>query len=68
MSRAALHGAEGDFAMPTGADGDHGRPAEIEIIAIPQISLHDPPTADELAARGRAHAGVSMSLGSRVRL
>jgi len=46
--------------------GDHGRPAEIEIIAIPQISLHDPPLANEFAVRGRAHPGAAMSLGGRV--
>ena len=63
-----MHGAEGDFPAAVGSNGNHGWPAEIEIIAIPEIGLDDPPTADELAVGGRAHVGAAMSFGSRVRL
>ena len=38
------------------------------MIAIPDVGLDDPPTADELTVRGRAHADVASSLGSRARL
>jgi hypothetical protein len=35
---------------------------------IPDVGLDDPPAADELAVRRRAHAGVASSLGNRARL
>jgi hypothetical protein len=38
------------------------------MIAIPDVGLNDPPTADELTVRGRAHDGVASSLGNRARL
>ena len=43
-------------------------PTEVEMIAIPNVGLDDPPTADECAVRWRAHAGVVSSLGNRARL
>jgi hypothetical protein len=48
-------------------DRDRRCPTEIEMIAIPDVGLDDPPTADELAVRC-AHAGVAASLGNRARL
>ena len=63
-----LHGAEGDFAMVASPDRDRRRTAEVEIIAIPDVGFDDPPAADQLVVRRRAHCGTARSLGSRTRL
>jgi hypothetical protein len=42
---AGLQGAEGDFAALRG-DRDGRRTAEIEVGAIPEVGLDDPPAAD----------------------
>ncbi len=63
-----LHGAEGDFAMVGGTDGDYGGTNEVEIGMIPQISLDDAPSANQLAIRRGIHVAPVSSLGSRTRL
>ena len=65
---ADLESAEGDFAVTVVGDRDRRRPTEVEMIAIPNVGLDDPPPSDELAVRRRAHAGVASSLGNRARL
>jgi hypothetical protein len=65
---AGLERAEGDFAAAMVGDRDRRGPAEVEISLIPDVGLDDPPAADELAVRRRAHAGVASSLGNRARL
>ena len=65
---AGLESAEGDFAATVVGDRDGRWPTEVEMIAIPNVGLDDPPTADECAVRWRAHAGVVSSLGNRARL
>lgn len=35
--------------MVAGADGDGGRPIEVEIGAIPQVGLYDAPAPDQRA-------------------
>lgn len=65
---AGLHRPEGDLALVVGADDDDGRRDQVEIVAIPQIGLDDPPTADQLAVRRHTHLDAAMSLGNRTRL
>ena len=65
---AGLQRAEGDFAVAVIGDRDRRRSAEVEIVAIPDVGLDDPPAADELAVRRRVHAEASKSFGSRARL
>ena len=65
---AGLQRAEGDFAASVRSNEDRRRTAEVEILAIPDVGLDDPPAADELAVHRRSHAGAAMSFGSRVRL
>jgi hypothetical protein len=62
-----LESAEGDFAVPCG-DRQGGRTAEIEIFAVPEIGLDDPPAADQAAVGRGLHAEASRSFGSRARL
>jgi hypothetical protein len=65
--QAGLQGAEGDFATMVG-DRDRRCPTEIEMIAIPDVGLDDPPAADQSAVRWGLQAQASRSLGSRARL
>jgi hypothetical protein len=65
---AGLESADGDFAATVVGDRDGRWPTEVEMIAIPNVGLDDPLTADELAVRWRAHAGVASNLGNRARL
>jgi hypothetical protein len=44
------------------------RAAQIEVSAVPDVGLDDPPAADQSAVRRCAHAGAARSLGSRARL
>jgi hypothetical protein len=46
-----LQSAEGDFAVPVRSNDDCCRSAEVEMLAIPDIGLDDPPAADEFAGR-----------------
>ena len=48
-----MEGAEGDFAMAVIGDRDRRGSAEVEIGAIPNVGLDDPPAIDQ-AAVGRA--------------
>jgi hypothetical protein len=64
----SLHGAGANFPAAIGGGDDRGRPAKVEIIAIPKSGLDDPPTTDELATGGPAHIGAAMSLGNPVKL
>jgi hypothetical protein len=61
----AVDGAEGKFAAAVLAKGDVGRLDQIEVVAIPQIGLDDPPPADQLTARGGAHVVTTISFGAR---
>ena len=63
----SLHGSKGDFAALRG-DGQRRRTAEVEVIAIPEVGLDDPPAADQAAVGRGLHAGASRSFGSRARL
>jgi hypothetical protein len=40
---AGLESAAGDFAATVVGDRDHRRPTEVEMIAIPNVGLDDPP-------------------------
>jgi hypothetical protein len=66
--RCRLHGAEGDFTTSIVADDDCRSAAQVEIVAIPNIGLNDPPAANEFATCGRPHVGAAISFGSRTRL
>ena len=61
-------GAEGNFTASVRSNEDRRRTAEVEILAIPDVGLDDPPAADEFAVHRRSHAGAAMSFGSRVKL
>ena len=66
---AGLEGAEGDLAVSVGADVQHGGPAEVEIVALPEVGRDDPPPADQPAAHRGGHGEASArSFGSRTRL
>ena len=52
---AGLKRAEGDFAAAMVGDRERRGPTEVEMIAIPDVGLNDPPTADE-----RQFAGALM--------
>jgi hypothetical protein len=66
---ARLHGAECDFAMAIGTYGNAGRLDEVEVIAIPQIGLDNPPFADERVIADGHHVGAcASSFGKRTRL
>lgn len=66
---AGLERSEGDLAMPIGADVEHGRPAEVEVAAIPELGRDDPPAADQPASHRSAHGEASASsFGKRTRL
>ena len=43
-------------------------PQRVEVIAIPEVGLDDPPAADQAAVGRRLHAGAPRSFGSRARL
>lgn len=67
-----LQGTEGDFAAAVGSDGEEGRPAEIEIFAIPKFGFEDTSAADQRAPGrrgfGRGHDAAPSNLGRRARL
>jgi hypothetical protein len=63
-----LERTEGDFAAAMFGVRDRRRSSEVEILAIPDVGFDDPPAADELAVRGRAHVAPAKSFGSRARL
>ncbi len=60
MSRPACSRAEGDFAAPVRWNDYRRWPSEIEILAIPDVGLDDPPAADEFTAHRRSHADAAM--------
>jgi len=62
-----LQGAKGDVAA-LGRDRQRRRAGEIEVSTIPEVSLDDPPAADQSAVRRGLPAQASMSFGNRVRL
>ena len=66
--RDRLESAERDFAATVVGDRDRRWPTDVEIIAISNVGLDDPPAADEFTVRRRAHANVASSLGNRARL
>ncbi|MGO4740322.1 hypothetical protein AB4099_27525 [Bosea sp. 2KB_26] len=57
-----------NLATVVGGDDDSGRRDQVEIAAIPQIGVDDPPTADQLAVRWHTHLDAAMSFGNRTRL
>ena len=65
--KAGFQGAEGDFAA-FGSDRQHRRTTEIEVSAVPDVGLDDPPAADQAAVRRGLHAEASSSFGKRARL
>jgi hypothetical protein len=64
---AGFQGAEGDFAALRG-DRQRRRAAEIEVSAVPEVGLDDPPAADQPAIRRGLHAQAFRSFGNRARL
>jgi len=54
-----LQRAEGDFAAPVRSNDYRRWPAEIEILAIPDVGLDDRPAADEFTAHRRSHADAA---------
>src|SRR5208283_859069 len=65
---AGLERAETDFVATEFGDRHCRGHAKIEVIAVPDVGLGDPPTDDELAVGRRAHAACARSLGNRARL
>jgi hypothetical protein len=63
---AGLPSTEGNFSALRG-DRQRRRTAQIEVSAIPNVGLDDPPAADQAAVGRRLHAEASMSFGSRAR-
>jgi hypothetical protein len=63
-----LEGAEGDFAVTASGDRNHRRPAEVEMVAVPNVGFDDAPAADKQTGCRRAHVGAATSLGKRTRL
>jgi hypothetical protein len=63
-----VDGAEGELAAAILAKAHIGRLDQIEVVAIPQIRLDDPPPADQFTARGGAHVAAAISFGARTRL
>jgi hypothetical protein len=63
-----LHGAEGNFSVAIGTYGDAGRLDEVELIAIPQIGLDNPPFADKRVIADGHQPAPANSFGSRTRL
>jgi hypothetical protein len=63
-----VDGAESKFAAAVLAKADVGRLDQIEVVAIPQIGLDDPPPADQFTARSGAHVAAAISFGARTRL
>ncbi len=51
--RPWLKSPEGDFAPAVVADGQYRRPAKVEVVAVPDVGLKNPPAADELAVSRR---------------
>src|SRR3546814_6171570 len=58
---ACLHGAEGDLAVAVGLDDQHGGLDQVQVVAVPDVGLDDPPAADQLAVHRRVHGGASAS-------
>src|SRR3546814_6989296 len=52
---AGLHGPEGDLAMTIGPNGHRGGLDQVEVVALPEVSLDDPPPANELAVARPGH-------------
>src|SRR5688572_15698551 len=50
-----LHGAKSDLAMAIRSNGHHRGLNQIEVVAIPQVGLNDPPLAYELTACRGGH-------------
>ena len=63
-----LQRAEDDLAMAVAADRHVGRLDEVEVTAVPQVRLDDPPFADERAFHHSRHGGAPSNLGSRIKL
>ncbi len=64
-----LQGAEGDLAMAVGADDHHRGLDEVEMVALPDVGLDDPPAADHAAPDRCGHRnGSASSFGIRMRL
>ena len=66
--QGGVDGAEGELASSVPGKGYLGRLDQIEIVAIPEIGLDDPPPADQFTARGGAHIVAAISFGARTRL
>src|SRR6516164_2396361 len=62
----SIDGAENKFGPAVIGDLEIGRFDEIEVVAIPQIGLDDPPPANQLAGRA-GHGDAAMSLGARTK-
>jgi hypothetical protein len=62
-----LESAEGDFAA-SGGDRERRRTAQIEVSAIPEIGLDDPPAIDQAAVARSFHVEASVSFGRCARL
>jgi hypothetical protein len=67
-SPPALRSSEGEFGPSVAADLKIDRLDEIEVAAVPEVCLDDPPRADDPAAGGGAHAATPISFGARTRL
>ena len=63
----SLQGAKGDFAALRG-DRQPRQAAEIEVSSVPEVSLDDPPAANQSAVRRGLHAQAAKSFGNRARL
>ena len=62
-----LQGAEGDFAALRGDRQPRGA-AKVQVSAIPEVGLNDPPAADEVGSSPRPSRAGLKEPGSRARL
>src|SRR5262249_4929496 len=60
--------AEGELTASVLAELEVSRFDEVEVVAIPEVRLEDPPPADQLAASWGGHAAAPISFGALTRL
>jgi hypothetical protein len=67
-SAAGGDAAESKLCPAVAADLEISRFDHVEVAAIPQIGLDNPPAADQLACRRPGHGTAAKSLGVRTKL
>lgn len=65
---ARLERTEGDLAAAVGCDDQRGGLDQVEMVALPDVGLDDPPPADQPTAHWGGHGDAPKSFGNRTRL